>query len=264
MLCYDSYGLFVLLHYRSNILHWSRWILVENVRFICWHNWLSRYCAHGNDGCDLRIWTRKVCWSALCDIRHYFGFIANSNLWFLRNFRFSDDIYQMTGYHPGIYWQWTWRYIGPFIMSIIFVSSVVCLIVETPTYNAYKPEEVIFSFFVIFKRTNQFNRNLLIHSLYTVDNCENRISRLGHVDRISDDCCWSTTNANCLFVATLPNTQSRFRYSSRIDPKEWDHRFNKTNDGRWWCKYKYFICVYKTTYTHYHRVNLHISTVHLC
>lgn len=56
--------------------------------------------------------------------------------------RFSEDIYQMTGYRPGTYWQWTWRYIGPVIMTCILVSSVVCLAIDKPTYSAYKAEEV--------------------------------------------------------------------------------------------------------------------------
>lgn len=57
-------------------------------------------------------------------------------------FRFTEDIYQMTGYRPGTYWQWTWRYIGPAIMSCILVSSIVCLAIDKPEYNAYHAEEV--------------------------------------------------------------------------------------------------------------------------
>lgn len=48
----------------------------------------------------------------------------------------------MTGYRPGPYWQYTWRYIGPAIMTCIFVSSIVCMAIEVPTYNAYNKEEV--------------------------------------------------------------------------------------------------------------------------
>lgn len=46
----------------------------------------------------------------------------------------------MTGYRPGIYWQWTWRYIGPAIMLAILVSSVVCMIIKNPTYGAWSAE----------------------------------------------------------------------------------------------------------------------------
>lgn len=48
----------------------------------------------------------------------------------------------MTGYRPGRYWQYTWRYIGPAIMGAILISSVVCLAINKPTYSAYKAEEV--------------------------------------------------------------------------------------------------------------------------
>ncbi|XP_031622432.1 sodium-dependent neutral amino acid transporter B(0)AT3 isoform X2 [Contarinia nasturtii] len=55
--------------------------------------------------------------------------------------KFSEDIYQMTGYRPGLYWQWTWRYIGPAIMFCILISSIVCLAIDKPTYSAYSPAE---------------------------------------------------------------------------------------------------------------------------
>lgn len=61
---------------------------------------------------------------------------------YIRLCRFTEDIYQMTGYRPGLYWQWTWRYIGPVIMSCIFVSSIICMAIDKPKYNAYKKEEV--------------------------------------------------------------------------------------------------------------------------
>lgn len=48
----------------------------------------------------------------------------------------------MTGYRPGPYWQYTWRYIGPFIMTIILISSIVCMIISNPTYSAWNAAEV--------------------------------------------------------------------------------------------------------------------------
>ncbi|TMW52100.1 hypothetical protein DOY81_002817, partial [Sarcophaga bullata] len=54
--------------------------------------------------------------------------------------RFTEDIYQMTGYRPGIYWQLTWRYFGPLIMACILVSSIVCMIIKNPTYSAWNAE----------------------------------------------------------------------------------------------------------------------------
>jgi solute carrier family 6 (neurotransmitter transporter, amino acid/orphan) member 15/16/17/18/20 len=46
--------------------------------------------------------------------------------------RFTEDIYQMTGYRPGIYWQLTWRYIGPGLMAFLLGASVWGYIRETP------------------------------------------------------------------------------------------------------------------------------------
>ncbi|XP_017054026.1 sodium-dependent neutral amino acid transporter B(0)AT3 [Drosophila ficusphila] len=54
--------------------------------------------------------------------------------------RFTEDIYQMTGYRPGLYWQWTWRYIGPVIMVCILVSSVVFMVIRNPTYGAWNAD----------------------------------------------------------------------------------------------------------------------------
>ncbi|XP_055693760.1 sodium-dependent neutral amino acid transporter B(0)AT3 isoform X1 [Lutzomyia longipalpis] len=54
--------------------------------------------------------------------------------------KFSEDIYQMTGYRPGLYWQATWRYIGPAIMICILSSSVLFMIMDNPTYKAWSAE----------------------------------------------------------------------------------------------------------------------------
>ncbi|XP_067629252.1 sodium-dependent neutral amino acid transporter B(0)AT3 isoform X1 [Eurosta solidaginis] len=54
--------------------------------------------------------------------------------------RFTEDIYQMTGYRPGIYWQLTWRYIGPVIMVAILVSSIVFMVIKNPTYGAWNAQ----------------------------------------------------------------------------------------------------------------------------
>lgn len=50
----------------------------------------------------------------------------------------------MTGYRPGLYWQLTWRYIGPAIMACILVSSVVFMIIKNPTYGAWNAELVCY------------------------------------------------------------------------------------------------------------------------
>uniref|UniRef100_A0A1L8DK64 Transporter n=2 Tax=Nyssomyia neivai TaxID=330878 RepID=A0A1L8DK64_9DIPT len=54
--------------------------------------------------------------------------------------KFTEDIYQMTGYRPGLYWQATWRYIGPGIMTCILSSSVLFMIMDNPTYKAWSAE----------------------------------------------------------------------------------------------------------------------------
>lgn len=134
--CY-SYGLPVLFYHRSNILYGCWWILVEDVWFICWYGWFSCDCPFGNGCCDLYLWTWKV-----SNIANNCAFKQSLNNRHHFMSRFTEDIYQMTGHRPGTYWQWTWRYIGPVIMTCILVSSVVCLAIDKPTYSAYKAEEV--------------------------------------------------------------------------------------------------------------------------
>lgn len=56
--------------------------------------------------------------------------------------RFTNDIYEMTGYRPGLYWQVTWRYVGPFIVSCILLSSLVFMLINPPTYGAWNADEV--------------------------------------------------------------------------------------------------------------------------
>ncbi|XP_063705446.1 sodium-dependent neutral amino acid transporter B(0)AT3 [Culicoides brevitarsis] len=51
--------------------------------------------------------------------------------------KFTEDIYQMTGIRPGLYWQLTWRYIGPTIMVLILGSSVISMVMKNPTYGAW-------------------------------------------------------------------------------------------------------------------------------
>lgn len=48
----------------------------------------------------------------------------------------------MTGTRPGIYWQMTWRYIGPAIMGCILLSSILSMILRNPTYGAWNGELV--------------------------------------------------------------------------------------------------------------------------
>lgn len=51
--------------------------------------------------------------------------------------KFTRDIEEMTGYKPGLYWQLTWRFIGPVIMGVILFSSITYMFVKMPTYSAW-------------------------------------------------------------------------------------------------------------------------------
>lgn len=52
----------------------------------------------------------------------------------------------MTGYRPGLYWQVTWRYIGPVILLLILVCSVVFMAINNPKYSAWSAEIVNITF----------------------------------------------------------------------------------------------------------------------
>jgi solute carrier family 6 (neurotransmitter transporter, amino acid/orphan) member 15/16/17/18/20 len=62
--------------------------------------------------------------------------------------KFTEDIYQMTGYRPGVYWQMTWRYIGPAMMSILLVATVIKMFMKTPVYNAWDANKVNNNFLI--------------------------------------------------------------------------------------------------------------------
>ena len=61
--------------------------------------------------------------------------------------RFSDDIENMTGERPGLYWQATWRFISPITIFCIVVSSIVYRFMHPPEYPAYK-QELVSAFFL--------------------------------------------------------------------------------------------------------------------
>lgn len=76
---------------------------------------------------------------------------------FTLHYRFTEDIYQMTGYRPGIYWQMTWRYIGPAIMVCILISSIIFMIIRNPTYGAWSKELVSFIFMTVMCNVNVYH-----------------------------------------------------------------------------------------------------------
>ena len=60
--------------------------------------------------------------------------------------QFTDDIEEMTGVRPGIYWQVCWRFVSPVLLAIVLGTSVVMSFLKTPSYTAWNVEEVIFHF----------------------------------------------------------------------------------------------------------------------
>ncbi|KAF5301215.1 hypothetical protein FQA39_LY10801 [Lamprigera yunnana] len=54
--------------------------------------------------------------------------------------KFIKDIYEMTGYRPGMFWRVTWKFLAPAIMLIILTSSLVFMCIEHPQYHAWNAE----------------------------------------------------------------------------------------------------------------------------
>ncbi|CAK9795044.1 Sodium-dependent neutral amino acid transporter SLC6A17 [Anthophora quadrimaculata] len=51
--------------------------------------------------------------------------------------KFTKDIEEMTGYRPGMYWQFTWRFLAPIIMVCILLSSIASMFIKKPQYSAW-------------------------------------------------------------------------------------------------------------------------------
>ena len=58
--------------------------------------------------------------------------------------QFTDDIEEMTGVRPGIYWQICWRFISPALLATVLCTSVVMSFLKTPEYTAWNKYEVIY------------------------------------------------------------------------------------------------------------------------
>ena len=58
--------------------------------------------------------------------------------------QFTDDIEEMTGVRPGIYWQVCWRFISPALLATVLCTSVVMSFLKTPEYTAWNKYEVIY------------------------------------------------------------------------------------------------------------------------
>ncbi|KDR20718.1 Sodium-dependent neutral amino acid transporter B(0)AT1, partial [Zootermopsis nevadensis] len=55
--------------------------------------------------------------------------------------KFTQDIEDMTGYRPGLYWQITWRFLGPLLMTVILISSLLFMVINKPEYHAWNADE---------------------------------------------------------------------------------------------------------------------------
>merc|ERR1712083_1280555 len=54
--------------------------------------------------------------------------------------RFTDDIEEMTGIRPGLYWQLTWRFIAPLLLILILFMSIFKTFTTMPEYAAWIEE----------------------------------------------------------------------------------------------------------------------------
>lgn len=48
----------------------------------------------------------------------------------------------MTGHMPGPYWQITWRFVGPVLISVLLVASIIYRSFDKPAYYAWNAQEV--------------------------------------------------------------------------------------------------------------------------
>lgn len=68
-----------------------------------------------------------------------------------------------------MYWQLTWRYIGPAMMSVLLVASVISMVTNSPEYGAWDAEKVKFM---------RDARTMKAEKLQIVDYYFNRVKRL--------------------------------------------------------------------------------------
>ncbi|NP_001108369.1 inactive sodium-dependent neutral amino acid transporter B(0)AT3 [Danio rerio] len=54
--------------------------------------------------------------------------------------RFSDDIEQMTGRRPNLFWRCCWMGISPVMLLVVLVAYVVVQVQKHPTYPAWNPQ----------------------------------------------------------------------------------------------------------------------------
>ncbi len=109
-----------------NIHNKSWWILCKIIRFLCWFLWFIVCGILRSHWCYICLWLREV-----TIIFPIFTIV-----------RFCRDIEFMTGERPGLYWTFTWRFVAPVIMLILFVSCTVMTFIKSADYYAYNIELV--------------------------------------------------------------------------------------------------------------------------
>lgn len=65
-------------------------------------------------------------------LTHFKTFQTLTNL-----FRFADDIEEMTGTRPNLFWMVCWKYISPAALIVILFSSFYNIIKDSPSYKLY-------------------------------------------------------------------------------------------------------------------------------
>ena len=55
---------------------------------------------------------------------------------------FCRDLEHMTGEKVGPYWTYTWRFIAPVIMFVLFIASIFKSFTHLPVYSTYDSETV--------------------------------------------------------------------------------------------------------------------------
>lgn len=97
--------------------------------------------------------------------------------------KFTQDIYDMTGYRPGLFWQVTWRFLAPVIMTIILISSIVFMVLKNPTYQAWVADKVMTCTYQNVTQSNKFTLFTLMQYLYVQSSgrsCQYDVSQLGY------------------------------------------------------------------------------------
>ena len=83
--------------------------------------------------------------------------------------RFTDDIEEMTGVRPGLYWQLTWRFIAPVMLTGLLLMSIIKTITSSPEYSSWIEADVSFVLSVwICTSSIQYEFHEFFHQYFSV------------------------------------------------------------------------------------------------